>query len=46
MGNSVANTTNIASANSPPDIFYIMNFDSILRSYGECIKATGNKIVC
>ena len=40
-GNSaqlVANTSTASAANSPPDIFYIMNFDSILRSYGECIN--------
>ena len=35
-GNSVQLVANTSiAANSPPDIFYIMNFDSILRSYGE-----------
>ena len=35
-GNSVQLVANTSmAANSPPDIFYIMNFDSVLRSYGE-----------
>ena len=38
-GNSVQLVTNTSiAANSPPDIFYIMNFDSVLRSYGEYIN--------
>ena len=36
VGDSVANTS-AAAVETAPDIFYTMNFDSMLRSYGECV---------